>query len=88
MNVLVEGQYVLTFVGTTTGAIVLPSVAALEAALHDTFPNPGCPIRAYLMDMNTWESCPNDTPSSVFYMQQDETEQYIVSIFRVMELVS
>lgn len=88
MNALLEGRYILTFVGTTMGAVILPSVAALQSALVDTFPNPGCPIHDHLVDLRNWDRDVDDAPFCVFYVVGDESEQYVVSIFREKELVS
>jgi hypothetical protein len=87
MKALLEGQYVVTFVGSTMGTIVCPTVKALESLLQDTYPNPGCPVRNHLMDTAMWDRAGDtDMPFHVFYVVNDAAEQYIVSIFHVREL--
>lgn len=84
----IEGRYFVTFVGTSTGVVECPTFAQLKACLQDTYPNPGDPTLAYLLDPTNWIASGDDMPFNIEYLVSDGDEDYRIAIFRVIELES
>lgn len=85
----VEGEYIVTFVGTSSGVVECPTMAALRACLVGIYPNPGDPTRTYLLNPVHWQTHTGDdfpffAEAAVF----DEADDYRVFVVRKCELTS
>jgi len=87
--IFVEGEYTITFVGTSSGIVDCPNMEALKNTLTDTYPNPGDPTRGFLLNPRNWQTHPaDDFPFFVEYAVFTEDEDYRVFVTRRCELTS
>lgn len=89
MNAFIEGRYIFTFVGTTSGVIICDSVKGFRSTVEDLFPNPGDPIKVNLLSPARWQELPED--GMPFYIEvpfHNGSEDYVVRVYRECELVS
>lgn len=88
-KVFLEGQYLITFVGTTSGVVECDSVAHLRSTLEDTYPNPGDPVRGFLLNPKNWQVLESDDmPFFVDYGVFTAEDDYRVFVVRKAELES
>lgn len=89
MQPMLDGKFIVAFVGTTNGIVQCDSFAELQAMLHDTYPNPGDPTLAYLLGPAYWLPDANGDPYFVETLVADNGyEDYRVAIYRVIEVAS
>jgi len=85
----VEGKYIVTFVGTSSGVIECPTIAALRTCLEECYPNPGDPTRGFLLNPRNWQTHPTDDfPFFVETAMFTDEEDYRVFVARKCELTS
>lgn len=85
----IDGRYVVTFVGTTNGVCECPTFAHMRAVLENTFPNPGDPTLAYLLNSASWiKSGNDDMPYNAETLVINDDEDYRIAVYRVIEVES
>jgi len=85
----VEGEYTITFVGTSSGVVECANVAELRNRLTDIYPNPGDPTRTFLLNPRNWQThVGDDFPFFVEFALFDESDDYRVFVVRRCELTS
>lgn len=88
-TLFVGGQYVVTFCGTATGAILCASFAEVRELLQNTYPNPGDETLAHLMAGSNWVTAlVDDFPFHVEKHVKDGPDDYRVSVTRLVELTA
>lgn len=85
----IDARYIVTFVGTTNGVVECQNFNQLSSVLHDTYPNPGDPTLAYLLKPANWlVSDSDDMPYNAETLVSEDTEDYRIAVYRVMEVQS
>ena len=87
-NLFLDGRYIVTFVGTTNGVIECASFAHLRTVLEETYPNPGDPTLAYLLNPANWIPDGNDMPFYAELLVSEPIEDYRLAVYRVIEVES
>ncbi len=86
----IDTGYVVTFVGTTNGVVMVDTFEALRNMLADCYPNPGDPTLAYLLDPANWLTDADGVPynAELLVGGNEGEEDYRIAVYRVMEVTS